>query len=96
MSKSIQQLIEIYENELSSLLNQKNTSTKISNIAEPIKGQEVKLANQNFKIVAVEKFLSLTDAKKIDDFLNDEDKKDRKSTRLNSSHTDISRMPSSA
>ena len=56
-------------------MNQKNTSTKISNIAEPIKGQEVKLANQNFKIVAVEKFLSLTDAKKIDDFLNDEDKK---------------------
>ena len=33
---------------------------------------------------------------KIDDFNNWINSKDRKSTRLNSSHTDISRMPSSA
>ena len=35
-------------------------------------------------------------AMKLSEWLNDTVKQDRKSTRLNSSHTDISRMPSSA
>lgn len=75
MSKSIKQLIQIYENELSSLLRRSVPSIELSKISAPENGQKVKLANKDFTIVAVKKYIRISDTKKIDEFLNDEDKK---------------------
>ena len=52
-----------------------------------------------YRTVVFRKYLTIylkSYKKKISEFVNSKDYQDRKSTRLNSSHTDISRMPSSA
>ena len=82
--------IKIFNKELK-LLKEKLTEKEKEIIEKHIFGNVKKIDQKSFivrdKVPMIKKILS----KKFDLF-----KQDRKSTRLNSSHTDISRMPSSA
>ena len=79
---------------------QADTQIKISDITESVVQTNKNLNTQLTKLGSLNQKLNLLKASAGEDFsgiIEDSIKSvDRKSTRLNSSHTDISRMPSSA